>query len=223
MRQPVAVYNRSSAPLGFDLGEYAKALQAYADQYIEPVWGPRLAISPSSGPVAGAWGFVFMDNADAPGALAYHDEEGQPLAKVFVRTIQAAGESVTAAGSHELVEMAVDPRCNLYAFGLDPLVAIAFEAADPVQGASVQVEGFEMSDMVTPAWFDPTPQPPGTKVDLVGAVMRPFEVAHGGYVIQVRNGQVSNVFGSAERAARFAAEDRRGHRSERRLALLRAP
>lgn len=36
----------------------------------------------------------------------------------------------------------------------------------------------------------------------------------GGYVITKKNGAVKEVFGSAGKRARFAREDRRGHRSE---------
>jgi len=40
---------------------------------------------------------VFLDNADQPGALAYHDltPDGLPLAKVFVKTTVDNGDLVS--------------------------------------------------------------------------------------------------------------------------------
>ena len=225
MTQRIAVYNRASAPLGIDLVAFVAALNAYVAAAVQPAWNVSAELHVTDGPVAGEWGLVFLDNADVPGALAYHDEEtGAPLAKVFVETIRQANSSLTVAASHELVEMLVDPLCVCYATTDTPGTLYALEPADPVEDDALgfQVDGFLMSDFVYPAWFDRTAAGhPNVRYDHVGAVTltRPFQVLPGGYVIQLVGGAVSEVFGSSAKATAFAAEDRRGHRSEYRRAV----
>ena len=99
---------------------------------------------------------VFLDDADAPGALAYHDltPDGFPISKVFVKTTLKSKELVSVSASHELVEMLVDPAINLWANGPDADQMWAYESADPVEADSFDVGGFAMSDFVFPAWFE---------------------------------------------------------------------
>ena len=53
--------------------------------------------------VPGAWAMVFLDDADQPGALAYHDltPDGWPLSKVFVKTTLENNDLVSVSASHE--------------------------------------------------------------------------------------------------------------------------
>ncbi len=73
-----------------------------------------------------------------------------------------------------------------------------------------------MSNFVHPAWHESFKHPPGTKFDHLGLLKKPFSTTKGGYVIIKRNGKVFENFGSKATAARFAHEDRVGHRSEHR-------
>jgi hypothetical protein len=215
----IAVYNRASAPLGLDLTAFVAALNAFVVQAVAPAWEVAADLHVAPGPVKGEWGMVFLDNADAPGALAYHDEEQDtPLAKVFVDTIRQANASLAVAASHELVEMLVDPLCDCYAVTHDPQTLVAYEAADPVEDDSLgfDVAGFTMSDFVYPAWFDVTRAAGSTRFDHQGVLDRPLQVHSGGYTITLTNGAVSQNFGSKAKAQEFALEDRRGHRSELR-------
>src|SRR5262249_7809087 len=89
-------------------------------------------------------------------ALAYHDltDEGLPLSKVFVETIQGDGASLSVAATHELVEMAVDPTINLAA--QDSAGTFwAYEVADPVEADhfGYQIEGVLVTNFVLPSWF----------------------------------------------------------------------
>jgi hypothetical protein len=70
---------------------------------------------------------VFLDDADQPGALAYHDPtpDGLPQAKVFVKTTLENRNLVSVSASHELVELLVDPAINLMTTGLDPKIIYA--------------------------------------------------------------------------------------------------
>src|SRR5262249_18533954 len=106
-------------------------MQVYIDQHLVPAWGTPAKLVKSKGFVKGAWAMVFLDNADQPGATAYHDltPEGLPLSKIFVETSLQDGEIVSVAASHELAEMLVDPGVNKLAHGADATIAFAYEAA----------------------------------------------------------------------------------------------
>lgn len=211
----ISIYNRSTTALGFDLAAFTAAMQKYVDDALSPVWGCPAVLSATSGPVPGTWGVVFLDSADVQGALAYHTDDGLPLAKVFVKTILDAGESITVAATHELAEMLVDPGCNGWV--MTPAgILYTLECADAVEETSFDVAGFACSDFCYPAWFGQ----PGTQYDHCHAVAAPFALAHGGYSTTLQAGNMQQTFGSEEKAIRFAAEDRRGHRTEHRRSML---
>jgi hypothetical protein len=184
------------------------------------VWGTPAKLFKSTDFVKNDWAMVFLDDADQPGALAYHDltPDGLPLAKVFVRTIVQNREPVSIATSHELVEMLVDPAINMMTTGPDPKAVYAYESADPVEEESFNVNGFPMSDFVYPSYFEIFRKPGSVKFDQVNKVQKPFQILKGGYQIVMKNGEWTQIFGSPNKKKRFSQEDRRGHRSETRKA-----
>lgn len=210
----IACFNRAKTPLGLDLDGLLAALQKFVDARVAPVWGTPAKLVRSTGFLAGAWAIVFLDTADAPGALAYHDltPDGFPLSKVFVKTILSERASVSVAASHELVEMLVDPAINLWSTGPERGVFYAYESADPVEEQSFLLDGIAMSDFVYPSYFEPFRKPDSTQFDAMKRVNRPFQLLKGGYQIIFKNGKETQVFGSKAKAKRFAREDRRGHR-----------
>ncbi len=214
----IACFNKAATPLGVDFSALISALRIYVNQHIVPVWGTPAKLVKSKDFIPGAWAVVFLDDADAPGALAYHDltPEGLPLSKVFVRTTIDDGELVSVSVSHELVEMLVDPAINMMTTGPDPKTMYAYESADPVEALSFKVNGIEMSDFVYPSYFEGFHAPGSVNFDHLGQVTRPFEILAGGYQIVFKSGRWSQVHGSAAKARAFALEDRRGHRSELR-------
>jgi hypothetical protein len=220
----IAVFNKATIPLGVDLDDLIAAMQVYIDQYIVPVWATPANLVKSTNFVKGAWAVVFLDDADQPGALAYHEltPDGLPISKVFVRTTLDNGDLVSVSASHELVEMLVDPAINLMTTGPDPKTVYAYESADPVEALSFPVNDIPMSDFVYPAYFESFHKANSVKFDQLGKVSRPFQILAGGYQIIFKRGKWSQVFGSASKQRRFAKEDRRLHRSEdRQLARLR--
>jgi hypothetical protein len=222
----IACFNRATTDLGMRFELLVAALQRYVDAHVAPVWGTPAKLVKSAGYLKGAWALVLLDNADQPGALAYHEltPAGLPLSKVFVKTALAHGESVSVSASHELVEMLVDPAINLWASGPEQRVMYAYESADPVEALSFDVNGIPMSDFVYPAYFEAFRRSGSVRFDHLGKVRRPFQILSGGYQIVFRDGQWSQVFGSKAKQRGFAREDRRGHRSEarRRGSLHRA-
>ena len=214
----IACFNRARTPLGLDIDKLLAALQKFVDTRVVPVWGTPARLARSTGFLPGAWAIVFLDTADAPGALAYHDltPDGFPLSKIFVETILSDQSSVPVATSHELVEMLVDPAINLWSTGPQPKVFYAYESADPVEEVSVPLDGFAMTDFVYPSYFESFHKPRSTEFDDARKVDRPFQLLKGGYQIIFKNGKETQIFGSKAKARRFAKEDRRGHRSQYR-------
>jgi hypothetical protein len=221
----IACFSKATVPLGVDLDKLIAAMQHYVDQCVAPVWGTPAKLIKSTGFVAGAWAMVFLDNADQPGALAYHDltPDGFPESKVFVKTTLDNNDLVSVAASHELVEMLVDPATNMMTTGPDAKVMYAYESADPVEELNFPVDGLAMSDFVYPSYFETFHKPNSVHFDHLNRVIQPFQILTGGYQIIFKNGKWTQVFGSAEKAARFAFEDRRGHRSEQRAAKQLLP
>jgi hypothetical protein len=208
----------STTPLGVDFDQLVTAMQVYVDQHVAPVWGTPAKLVKSTGFLKDCWAVVFLDDADQPGALAYHDltPDGLPLSKVFVRTTVQAGEKVSVSASHELVEMLVDPAINIMTTGPDPKTVYAYESADPVEALSFDVNGIAMSDFVYPAYFEVFRKANSVAFDHLKKVTKPFEILSGGYQIIFKNNKWSQVFANATKEKKFAKEDRRGHRSETR-------
>lgn len=219
----IACVNLATVPLGVDFKKLIAALQKAYDQFFQPVWGYPVWLYATAKPRAKDWQIVFIDDPDVAGALGYHDLtiNGQPISKIFVKTILAAGESVSVTAAHELFEMAIDPIANLWAEDSDG-TEYAYEMSDPIEEETFLVDGIAISNFVHPSWFEPFAHPPNTKFDHLGSLSRPFSMTRGGYMIIKKNGQVKNVFGSKAKKSRFLAEDRTGHRSEHRRAKAEA-
>src|SRR5262249_46362738 len=148
--------------------------------------------------MAGAWAMVFLDDADQPGALAYHDltPDGWPLSKVFVRTTIQNGDQVSVSASHELVEMLVDPAINMMTTGPNPKVMYAYESAAQAEQLPLNVNGTPMSDFVSPSSFGVLRKAGSTNFDRLDKVNKPFQILSGGYQIIFKNGKWSQIFGS---------------------------
>ncbi|HEX3134862.1 MAG TPA: hypothetical protein VHX44_14950 [Planctomycetota bacterium] len=214
----IACYNKAKTPLGVDFDALIAAMQIYIDQHVAPVWGTPAKLVKTTKMIKGAWAMVFLDTADAPGALAYHDltPDGLPLSKVFVKTTLDDQALVSVSASHELVEMLVDPAINLYSTGPNAKALYAYESADPVEELTFDINGIAMSDFVYPAYFEAFRKPGSAQFDHLKAVRKPFQILKNSYQILFKNGKMSQVFGSTAKQKRFAQEDRRGHRSETR-------
>ena len=214
----IACFNQAKTPLGVDLDRLVRAMQTFVDKHVAPVWGTPAKLVKTTGFLKKAWAVVFLDDADQPGALAYHDltPEGLPLSKVFVRTTIQNGDLVSVSASHELVEMLVDPAINMMTTGPDARTMYAYETADPVEAHSYTVDGIPMTNFVYPSYFEVFRKPNSTRFDHLRKVKRPFQILADGYQIIFRGGKWSQTYGSKAKSRAFRREDRRGHRSEER-------
>jgi hypothetical protein len=214
----IACFNKATTPLGVDFSALISAMQVFVDKYVAPVWATPAKLVKSTGYIKGGWAIIFLDDADQPGALAYHDltPDGLPQSKVFVRTTIKNGDLVSVSASHELVEMLVDPAINMMTTGPDPKVVYAYESADPVEALSFKVNGIPMTDFVYPSYFEDFHKPGSVKFDYLNKVNKPFQILSGGYQIIFKNSKWSQTYASASKEKVFTREDRRDHRSEQR-------
>jgi hypothetical protein len=219
----IACINMATVDLGVPFDKLTAALQKCFDQHFLPIWGYPVTLYNTKVARPTDWQLVYFDNADTAGALGYHDltKDGQPVSKIFVKTTLADKELVSVTACHELFEMTIDPIANLWAEAADG-TEYAYEMSDPVEEDTFLVDGIQMSNFVHPAWFEPFKHPPGTKYDHLGLLTAPFTKRKTGYVIVKKKGKVTEAFGSAAKAKRFAKEDRKGHRSEYRKPKKRA-
>lgn len=221
----VSIVNAATTPVP-DLAKIMDALAQLVTGYFTPIWGVgcRLRLVGKAAIPATDWAVVLMDDADAAGALGYHDltPAGLPLSKVFVRTVAAAGESLSVTMSHELLEMLIDPGVQMLALGppkkrgtaLPDLYA--YEVCDAVQEQDFNIGGVRVSNFVYPAYFESFRKPGSTRFDYLGRLSRPFEIAPGGYMPIIRDGRWMQVFGSAKAERGYQAA--RHPRTECRVA-----
>jgi hypothetical protein len=216
----IACFNQATVPFGVDFDDLIAAMQEYVTTYVTPVWGTPAKLVKTTDFQKGAWAMVFLDDADQPGALAYHDltPDDLPVSKVFVKTTLEDKQLVSVSASHELVEMLVDPAINMMTTGPNPKLTYAYESADPVEESSFAVNKIQMSDFVYPAYFEVFRKPNSVQFDQMKQVTKPFQILKGGYQIVMKNGKEAQVFGSKAKEKRFEEEDRRGHRSVTRKA-----
>jgi hypothetical protein len=218
----IVLIDKTHNPWGQKLTDLKGPLQKFVDEHFGPVWGISAKLSVANEFVAGSWAMAFLDTADEPGALGYHDltPDGLPLAKIFTQTTLRDRQKVSVTACHELAEMLVDPAINLSVQTPDGEF-YAYETCDAVEGLEFDIDGIAMSDFVYPAWFEGFRANRSDQFDHLSEVAGPFELLQGGYMPAFVNGKWTQVFGSHKRKMQYLHQDRRGHRSERRGTLLR--
>jgi hypothetical protein len=218
----IAIINESTVISDDAVQAMISAFQTQWTRDLAPVWDlepSQFTWSPKAEtPPAGSWWVVFLDDSDQAGALAYHDvtNEGLPISKVFVKTIQADHTSVSVGATHEICEMAVDPTINLAAQDLDGTFW-AYEVCDPVEDDQYgyDIGGVLVTDFVTPEWFGF--KDAAGSVDFKQRAAKGFEVLSGGYAqkFDPKKGW-TQVTGSKAEGRRRAANPAEGSRRERR-------
>lgn len=166
--------------------EVAAAVQRQISRDFAPTWGVGATMDPfiSLADVPpGYWPIVVRDDLPGMNIIGIHlDEKGQPFA--LVRTNPTWSLTV----SHEALEMISDPWGNRLMPGGSPkpgqgLVELLVEVCDPPGGVahSYTVNGYLVSDFVTPSYYEPVPTP-GGRYSFTGAIPRPRDIAPGGYL-----------------------------------------
>jgi hypothetical protein len=208
-----------------DFDKMITALQTYVDGCLATVWRTPAKLAKASKPQADTWTLIFYDDATAlrfVGFEAYHEltHKDLPIARVFVKTTLDNNDEVSVAASHELAEMLIDPASAIWAVGPDG-AEFAYEICDAVENETFEIDGISMSDFVFPTYFDLFRKPKSIQFDYLEKVDRPFQILRGGYSLLRDGSKLINKFGSITKERKFEKEDRTGHRSEFRRAMLR--
>jgi hypothetical protein len=207
----IAIVNQSTVVKDADVQTMTAAIASQLQNDVAPIWErapAQVVFVPSTAIPAGAHGIAIVDTIqDQPtGVLGLHatDQAGQVWGVVAAQPELDAGEqvltgdwSVSSTLSHEVLEMFIDPSCNLWANdGNGTLYSL--EICDPVEAPTYTVNGVSVSNFVTPAWFDPQ-APSGSRFDKMGQPLTgPFSVLPGGYMTyQSPSGKPEQTWGSA--------------------------
>jgi len=182
----IVVINQSTVISDADVQAMIPAFSTQWNRDLLPIWDINPAtfsfIPKSTIPRDDAWWLVFLDDSDQAGALAYHDltNTGQPISKIFAKTLLADKASISVGATHELVEMACDPMLN---YGAQDASGVfwALENADPVESDEYgyKIGDVLVTDFVTPSWFGH--QYAKAPFDFAGHTKSAFEVLSGGY------------------------------------------
>jgi len=105
--------------------------------------------------------------------------------------------TVAQAFAHEIFEMLVNPNINVW-WQVSNSKLVPAEVCDPVQSVVVPIMvgsvTVGMSDYILPEWNDP--QSTRGPYNFLNTLTRPFQMSKGGYLISMKAGGISYVFGS---------------------------
>jgi hypothetical protein len=231
----IAILNQSTLVTGDDAAKMTRAVANQVRYDAAPLWdrAPAAVIfytDPSAVP-EGAHGIALVDTIqDQPeGVLGFHTEDqggklwGVVAAKPELDNggkVTTGDWSVSSVLSHEVLEMYVDPNCNLWANN-NSGSAYSFEVCDPVEAPTYEIDGVSVSNFTAPAWFDPLASPTA-QFDKLGLLHEPFSLLKGGYVVSAASGKEDQQFGDEFPAWRRETKSGPLARTRRRLAQARA-
>ena len=204
----ISILNQSTLVSNADAATMTEAIAAQVRFDAAPLWDREAAAvvfyTDASAVPAEAHGIAIVDTIqDQPqGVLGFHTEDkGGKLWGVVAAKPELDNGGKTTTGdwsvssvlSHEVLEMFVDPNCNLWANDGSGRV-YSFEVCDPVEAPAYDVNGVSVSNFVTPAWFDPL-APATARFDKLGQLHAAFSIVKGGYVVYSGSGQPQQKFG----------------------------
>ncbi len=204
----IAILNQSTLISNSDAAAMTEAIASQVRLDAAPLWdrAPAAVIfyTDPHGVPAAAHGIALVDTIqDQPqGVLGFHTEDqgGRLWGVVAAKPELDSGAkptsgdwSVSSVLSHEVLEMFIDPNCNLWSND-GRGSAYSFEVCDPVEAPTYDINGISVSNFVTPSWFDPLAAP-HAQFDKLGHLTRPFSILKGGYVVYESAGKEKQKFG----------------------------
>jgi len=205
----IAILNQSTVVANADVATMTEAIATQVQFDAAPIWdrAPAAVIfytDPATVPEA-AHGIAIVDTIqDQPeGVQGFHTEDqgGQLWGVVAAKPeLDNGGQvltgdwSVSSTLSHEVLEMFVDPNCNLWAND-GKGSAYSLEVCDPVEAPTYTVSGVSVSNFVTPAWFDPL-APATAQFDKLGQLTAGFSVLPHGYMVYQSAGKEQRLYGT---------------------------
>ena len=189
-----------------DLARIIPAVQRQVSEHFRPVWGvgAQLVLADGRAP-RHAYQINVYDKArskDDEDYLGYHySPNGYPVTSIFAKDDIAKDGNISVTLSHEVLEMIVDPACNLYAnrsAGVGrPQRIYFYEVCDAVQCQHYKINGVEVCDFIYPEWFEDNWPARSRRFDHLGLIEAPFQILPGCYadVYEAKRGSIT-VWGS---------------------------
>ncbi len=231
----IAILNQSTLISNADAAAMTEAIASQVRLDAAPLWdrAPAAVIfytDPRAVPAA-AHGIAIVDTIhDQPqGVLGFHTEDqGGKLWGVVAAKPEldngakpTSGDwSVSSVLSHEVLEMYIDPNCNLWANDGQGS-AYSFEVCDPVEAPTYDISGISVSNFVTPSWFDPLAAS-SAQFDKLGHLTKAFSILKGGYVVYESAGKEHQKSGAEFPAWRQEMKSGPLARTRRRIAQASA-
>jgi hypothetical protein len=161
--------------------------------HVGEAWGYiPMQVVPVRNPPKGMRQVLLVDTPTEAKALGYAglDAEGLPYGRVFIGSILEHGgkihegsDSVSAVGSHEILEMYGDWGANCWVDDGNGR-EYGVEICDPVEMSSytisVDARQISVSNFAYPSWFKGMPSPTG-QLDHLGVLKEPLKHAPGGF------------------------------------------
>ena len=197
--ETIWVTNRSNAISDATIKKDIPSWEQAANGAFSKAWEtPKVCIRFAKKVPFGAVGAVFQNKGSVKGALAYHTElHGQPFIVVYAGVGKYYGYNNSVSFTHELFELLADPTISRLEQGyFDPLVYEgktsyvlpvlvdwAAEVCDPVEAYAYSIRGVQISDWITPQWFDAPGSPPLMHgyFDRMNEIQLPLTITPGGY------------------------------------------
>jgi hypothetical protein len=206
----IAILNQSTLVTNDHVSTMTRAIASQVELDAAPLWDrspaaviyyPRADDVP---PNAHVITVVDTIQNQPDGVLGFHTEDkgGRLWGVVAAKPELDAGAqvltgdwSISSVLSHEVLEMFIDPNCNLWATNNTGDV-YSFEVCDPVEAPTYVVGDVSVSNFVTPAWFDPLAvQKKKTMFDKLGLLSESFSILKGGYAVFSSQGKEQQKFG----------------------------
>lgn len=181
-------------------------------------WGLEVSIQfvpPLHQTRPGAMWHYIKDHSPDPGAIGFHNDEGNPIAYTFVADAIRDEVKPSVTFSHENWEIAVDPTINRtvrYTDAAGITWELPTEVADCCEDDrfAIEYEGMNgemvpLTAIALPSWFDPSGEEPFTAPE-ISSISAPFTLASGGYIgrreVAPHVTDWQQVFAMGERTAR---------------------
>jgi hypothetical protein len=183
-QNPTLVWLNHSALADNDVLAGMAGITAQVHEDFGPIWHTGCQEVFGGTPAAGEWVIEILDTSDVKGALGYHElENGEPWMKVFQATCNQYDVSWTSCASHEVLEGLADPYVDR-AIQTGRSTFTALEVCDPCEVIGYAKDGIDVSDFVTPRWFDGLA--PFDRFNWLGTITKPLQLLSGGYIGQWR-------------------------------------
>ncbi|HEX8293602.1 MAG TPA: hypothetical protein VF570_17700 [Pyrinomonadaceae bacterium] len=214
------------------LREIIDALQQQVTRDFQPAWGIGATIiyGEKNQQYPNAYRINVRRTAgeEDAGYLGYHfSEAGYPVATIFAEEDLKDDKTISDTLSHEVLEMLVDPACNLYAHrsadGARPARGYFYEVCDSVQREKYEIDGHLVCNFVHPEWFEQVWARGSRQFDHLKTLSEPFELLDGCYadVYERRPGQrghFKTIWGPEnDEEAQKRLKHRKKHRNKQRL------